>query len=106
MLGSEAEAPSVVRTPGTADVPVVAKTLALASLPLGATSATDCCCPENTRGAIVTDEDVAGTVERDTRDARKRQAENDSLLEPHQAADATAGRVDRDATGEHGGVKT
>ena len=42
MEGSEAD-PTAVNVPGNAVAPVVPKTLAESSLPLGATSATACC---------------------------------------------------------------
>ena len=85
MAGSEADDPTVVKTPGNADAPVVLNTLALTRSPLDSTSATDCCCPENGSGTVVADEDVAGRVERDAGDVRKVQARNHSLLKPQQA---------------------
>ena len=85
MFGSEADDPTVRQAPGNAVAPVVPNTLALIRKPLGPTSATDCCWPENQSGAVVADEDVARRVERDTGDPRKRQARNHPLLERQQA---------------------
>ena len=42
-VGSEADEPTAVKSPGNADVPVVLNTLALNESPFGGTSATDCC---------------------------------------------------------------
>jgi hypothetical protein len=46
-VGSEADAPTMVKAPGNADAPVVLNTSRLIGAPLDANSATDCCWFEN-----------------------------------------------------------
>ena len=85
MDGSEADAPTAVRAPGDADAPVVREDAGARQIAVGPDLGDGLLLARGPRGAVVADEDVAGRVERDAGDARKRHGRDHSRLERQDA---------------------